>query len=696
MAEDFLVEIGTEELPPRRLRAFGRDFHERVVKAVSAAGLIDAGAASEWYCSPRRLAVLIPDVRSAEPDRVEERLGPAVTAAFDAGGKPTKAAEGFARSCGVAVDELKRRQTDKGERLAYRQQVNGRPAASVLAEAVATAVSGMSIPRRMRWGAGDAGFIRPVHWLVMLHGNEVVECELLGVAAGRETRGHRFHHPEPIKVTSPSDYAALLRKSGHVEVDDSAGHLAAVIQGQAIGAAQRAGGHAAEAPDLATEVAALVEWPVPIVGSFAADFLALPEEVVVAVLEGQQRYFPIRDADDQLMPHFVAIGNIDSRDPDAIRRGNERVVRPRLADAMFFWQTDLKTPLAKRAAELEEIVFQAGLGSLADKAQRIAALAAEVAPGDDVDAALLARAASLCKCDLVTDMVGEFPELQGIMGGHYAAADGEPAAVAEAIREHYLPQQSGDPIPASAIGQRLAIADKLDTIAGVFALGKRPSGDRDPFALRRAAAGIVRIALEAPLDIELAKLIGAAVAAQPVPVKDRAALIADIRAFILDRLRSQYDIRIDVVDAVLALELDNPADIDARITALAAFVDQPAAQSLAAANKRCANILRQADMTGDRSPKAEDLIEAAEVDLYDAIEASRDDVAARVAERDYKAALATLATLREPVDKFFDDVLVMDERADVRLNRLALLDSLHRLFSTTADWARIQVESERS
>ncbi|HET8553002.1 MAG TPA: glycine--tRNA ligase subunit beta [Gammaproteobacteria bacterium] len=694
MAEDFLVEIGTEELPPKRLRAFARDFHDRVVKAVSAAGLIDAGAVSEWYCSPRRLAVVIPDVRAGEPDRIEERLGPALAAAFDADGKPNKAAEGFARSCGVAVDALERRQTDKGERLAYRQQIEGRPAATVLAEAVAMAVSGMSIPRRMRWGAGDAGFIRPVHWLVMLHGNKVVECELLGVSAGRETRGHRFHHPEPIKVRSPAGYAALLRKSGHVEVDDSSGHLAAVIQEQAIGAAQRAGGRAVEAPDLATEVAALVEWPVPVVGSFPSDFLALPKEVVVAVLEGQQRYFPIRDADDKLVPHFVAIGNIDSRDPEAVRRGNERVVRPRLADAMFFWQTDLKTPLAERAAELEDIVFQAGLGSLADKAQRIAALAAEVAPpDDDVDAALLARAASLCKCDLVTDMVGEFPELQGVMGGHYAAAGGEPAAVAEAIREHYLPQQSGDPIPASAIGQRLAIADKLDTIAGVFALGKRPSGDRDPFALRRAAAGIVRIALEAPLDIELAKLIGAAVAAQPVPVEDKAALTADIRAFILDRLRSQYEIRIDVVDAVLALDLDNPADIDARITALAAFVDEPAAQSLAAANKRCANILRQADDTGNRSPKAQDLIEAAEVDLYEAIEASRDDVASLVDERDYKSALAKLATLREPVDRFFDDVLVMDERADVRLNRLALLDSLHRLFSQTADWARIQVEA---
>ncbi|HET6655331.1 MAG TPA: glycine--tRNA ligase subunit beta, partial [Gammaproteobacteria bacterium] len=576
-------------------------------------------------------------------------------------------------------------------RLAYQQHVAGRNAATVLSEAVTTAVAGMSIPRRMRWGANEASFIRPVHWLVMLHGNKVVDCEVLGVRAGRDSCGHRFHHPEPIAIEAPARYAAQLRDTGHVELDDFAGGLAANVQAQADAAARDAGGHAVRSPELAAEVAALVEWPVALVGSFAADFLSLPEEVVVAVLEGQQRYFPIRNGDGALMPHFVAISNIDSREPDAVRSGNERVVRPRLADAMFFWQTDLKTPLAARTSELEEIVFQAGLGSLADKARRIAVLAAKVAPADDVDTEQLARAATLCKCDLVTDMVGEFPELQGIMGGHYAAAGGESEAVAAAIREHYLPQQTGDAIPATALGRRLAIADKLDAIAGAFALGKRPSGDRDPFALRRAAAGIVRIALEAPLDLDLAALIGAAVAAQPVPVAEPAALTADIRAFILDRLRSHYQLRADVVDAVLALDLDNPADIDARITALAAFVDQPAAQSLAAANKRCANILRQATESIDQPPDAAQLIEAAEVGLYEAIEASRDDVANLVAARDYESALAKLATLREPVDRFFDDVLVMDERPAVRTNRLALLDSLHRLFTQTADWARIQV-----
>ncbi|HET7587393.1 MAG TPA: glycine--tRNA ligase subunit beta [Gammaproteobacteria bacterium] len=693
MSEDFLVEIGTEELPPKRLRVFARDFHDRIVKAVAGAGLIDAGAASEWYCSPRRLAVVLPAVRAGEPDRVEERLGPAVAAAFDADGTPTRAADGFARSCGVMVGELERRQTDKGERLAYRQSIAGRPAATVLAKAVATAVAGMSIPRRMRWGSGDAGFIRPVHWLVMLHGEQVVDCELLGVSAGRDSRGHRFHHPEPITIESPARYPAQLRDTGHVELDDSGGRLAVTVQDLADRAAQAGGGKAVRAAELAAEVAALVEWPVPVTGSFAADFLTLPEEVVVAVLEGQQRYFPIRDDKGKLMPHFVAISNIDSRDPDAVRRGNERVVRPRLADAMFFWQTDLSTPLEARTAQLEEIVFQAGLGSLADKAQRIGALAARLAPADDMGDALLARAAVLCKCDLVTDMVGEFPELQGVMGGHYAAAGGEPEAVAAAIREHYLPQQAGDPIPATPIGRRLALADRLDTIAGAFALGKRPSGDRDPFALRRAAAGIVRIALEAPLDLNLAEAIAAAVAAQPVPVDDKAALTAEIREFILERLRSHYDIRADVVDAVLALDLDNPADVDARITALAAFVDRPAAQALAAANKRCANILRQAVESADQPADPACLVEAAEVDLHEAIEASRDQVASFVGQRDYEAALTTLATLREPVDRFFDEVLVMAEDPTVRANRLALLDSLHGLFKQTADWARIQVET---
>ncbi|HET6724619.1 MAG TPA: glycine--tRNA ligase subunit beta, partial [Gammaproteobacteria bacterium] len=591
MAEDFLVEIGCEELPPKRLRTFARDFHDRVVKALKNAGLIDAGAATEWFCSPRRLAVRVPAVRAAEPDRVEERLGPAVAAAFGADGTPSKAAAGFARSCGVNVSELDRQQTPKGERLAYSQHVAGRPAAAVLAEAVTAAVAGMSIPRRMRWGASEESFIRPVHWLVMLHGEAVVECTLLGVRAGRVSYGHRFHHPEPIPIESPARYVEQLREDGRVELDDADGRLAIAIQRMADEAAQEAGAQAFSAPDLAAEVAALVEWPVPLVGTFPDDYLALPEEVVVAVLEGQQRYFPMRGADGRLASRFVAISNIESRDPDAVRGGNERVVRPRLSDAMFFWQTDLKTPLAARTADLDNIVFQAGLGSLADRAQRLAALAVEVAPAADVDTATLERAAQLCKCDLVTDMVGEFPALQGIMGGYYAAAGGEPEAVGAAIREHYLPQQTGDPAPATSYGQRLAIADKLDGIAGAFALGKRPSGARDPFALRRQAAGIVRIALEAGLEVNLPHLVAAALAAQPAPVADAAALGEEIRDFILDRLRSHYeanDVRVDVVEAVLALDLPGLLDSDARIQALSAFVDQPAAQALAAANKRCA------------------------------------------------------------------------------------------------------------
>lgn len=699
MPDDFLVEIGAEELPPRLLRTLARDFHDRVVQTLADARLIDPDAASEWVCSPRRLAVRVAAVREREPDTEQDRLGPALAAAFDADGEPTKAAEGFARSCGATVAQLERRETSKGERLAFRQVMEGRRAAEVLDEAVKNAIDRMSIPRRMRWGANDASFVRPVHWLVMLHGEMVIDSELLGVAAGRESRGHRFHHPEHIALDSPASYVQALRETGKVELDDAEGRLEARVQKLADDAATEAGGCTANSSTLAAEVAALAEWPVPLVGAFPEDYLKLPDEVVVAVLEGQQNYFPLRDARGQLLPRFIAFSNIESRDPDAVRRGNERVVRPRLADALFFWKTDRKTPLAARTAALDAVVFQAGLGSLADQAGRIGALAARVAPSHGVDTKTLQRAAALAKCDLMTDMVGEFPELQGVMGRYYAAADGESEAVAAAIGEQYRPQHANDPIPATPLGRRLAIADKLDTIAGAFALGKRPSGTKDPFALRRHAAGVIRIALEAPLDIDLVELIDAAVEAQPAKVDDGAALAADILAFMLDRLRGAYaanGIRGDIVEAVLAMNAHHrPVDIDARIQALSAFVDDPAALALAAANKRSANILRQAGARPTAAPNVELFREPSEKALYQAIENNRAGVSAHVARGNYTGALTDLATLREPVDRFFDDVMVMDEDVKIRANRLALLQSLHELFRLTADWARIQVQHER-
>lgn len=696
MGNAFLVELGTEELPPGRLRGFARDFHDRIIHHLVACGLMDAATDSHWYCSPRRMAVVVAKVRDSEPNRVSQRLGPSVKAAFDTQGTPTKAAQGFARSCGVAVADLEQRDTDKGTRLAFDLAITGRTAGVVLAEAVTTAVANMSIPRRMRWGDTSLGFIRPLHWLVMLHGTRVVECELFGVRAGAKTRGHRFHHPARFEVSAPDNYVTDLHDIGHVEVDDVHGRLGKLVLKLATDAADGAGGKIRASVTLATEIAALVEWPVPISGSFDKAYLQLPEEVIEAVLEGQQRYFPVRNGAGVLQPAFVAISNIASKNPDAVRAGNEKVIRPRLEDALFFWKNDVATALGDRITTLEKVVFQAGLGSLADKAERMVAITALLAKTSGADAAVLGRAARLCKCDLATDMVGEFASLQGIMGGYYATATGESGAVASAIRDHYLPLHADEAIPATLNGQCLAIADKLDTIAGTFALGNKPSGTKDPFALRRAATGIVRIILEARLTVPLAPLIGVALDNLPLEIDARYALGSEIKAFIFERLRRyvvEQGVRVDIVNAVLALNLDEPVDITARITALSRFAKQPAAQALAAAHKRSANILRKAEHNTASEVNQAQLQDRAEMALYRAIESNRDALTDLVTRQRYEEALGRLAKLREPVDLFFERVMVMDDDLALRANRLALLHALHGLFGTTADWSQIQVEA---
>jgi glycyl-tRNA synthetase beta chain len=692
---DLLVEIGTEELPPLALARLARAFNEHMHAGLESAGLRAADKRSDdYFYSPRRLAVRVREVAARQPDRIEERLGPAVAAAFRADGTPTPAAVGFARSCGVTVGALERRPTDKGERLAHVREVAGEAATELLPGIVRQALDRLPIPRRMRWGAGEAAFVRPVHWVVLLFGGKPVKGEILGVAAGAATRGHRFHHPGAIALRAAGDYERVLRKTGRVWPNDAAHGLNDEIAAQGHRAAAEVGGDlvdGARDSALVDEIAALVEWPVALVGGFDPAFLALPEEVIIAVLEGQQRYFPLRGKDGRLLAHFVAISNIESRDPDEVRRGNERVIRPRLADAKFFWESDRRTRLERRAKELTDIVFQEGLGSLADRTARIGALAVQVAPG--VETAAVERAALLCKCDLVTAMVGEFPALQGVMGRYYALADGEPQAVAAAIGEHYLPQKADDPLPATPAGQRLAIADKVDAIAGTFALGRRPTGDKDPFALRRQALGVLRIALEAPLDIDLAALIAAAIALQPIKVEDPRALGAEIYAFFMDRLRGYYaerGLRGDLVDAVLALELARPAEIDARLAALAAFVEAPDSQALAAANKRTANILRGATEAVPAAADPARLADPAEAALHAALTAKRNLVGGLIDRRDYAAALVELAQLRAPVDAFFDNVLVMTEDPAVRINRLALLGELQALFGRIADWSRIR------
>lgn len=692
----FLVEIGTEELPPKSLRILADAFLERFNALTVPQALQDerSAARNEVFCSPRRLAIHAPAVRLRQPDRQEERLGPALNAAFDSKNRPTKAAEGFAKSCGVTVSQLERRQTEKGERLAHTLRVKGKTAAELLPQIVAEALVRLPISKRMRWGAGEAEFVRPVHWVVLLLGTQVLKAEILGVKASNKTYGHRYHHPGAIALKHPEGYRKALAATGKVLVDDRAGTLTKKIATLVDQAAKRAGGKAQLGKALLEEVAALVEWPVPITGAFDEKFLTLPEEVIVAVLETQQRCFPLRDATGELLPKFVAISNIHSKQRAEVQRGNERVIVPRLTDAMFFWDSDRKSRLESRIPELDRVVFQKELGSYGDKSKRVAQLAAQIARAIGSDPKLAERAAQLCKCDLVTGMVGEFPELQGVMGGYYARYDGEPEEAARAIAEHYHPRFASDALPETKTGQALAVADKLDTVAGIFTIGQKPGGDKDPFGLRRAGLGLMRILVEQQLDLDLMQLITAALAVQPVR-RQQQTIADELFEFLLDRLRAYYleaGIRADVFEAVRVRRPVQPLDFQRRVQAVNAFLALPDATSLAAANKRIANILKQAGSVSTHRVDPERLREPAEKFLHGQIEQLQRDISPMLAAGDYTAALRKLATLRTPVDEFFNRVLVMDPDAELRANRLALLAQLSAMFLHTADLALIQTD----
>lgn len=695
--QTFLVEIGTEELPPKSLRALADAFLERFNALAVLQALQDERNATrnEFFCSPRRLAIHAPALRLCQPDRQEERLGPALNTAFDSENRPTKAAEGFAKSCGVTVGQLERRQTEKGQRLAYTLGIKGKTAAELLPQIVTEALAKLPIPKRMRWGAGEAEFVRPVHWVVMLLGTRTLKAEILSVRVGNQTYGHRYHHPGAIALKHPEGYRQALAATGKVLVEDRAGTLAKKIATLVNQAAKRVHGKAQLGKTLLEEVAALVEWPVPITGAFDEKFLALPEEVMVAVLETQQRYFPLRDAQGKLLPKFVAVSNIQSKRPAEVRRGNERVIVPRLTDAMFFWDNDRKSRLESHISELDRVVFQKELGSYGDKSKRVARLAARIAKEIGSDPKLAERAAQLCKCDLVTGMVGEFPELQGVMGGYYARHDGEPEEVVHATAEHYRPRFAGDALPETKTGQALAIADKLDTIAGIFTIGQKPTGDKDPFALRRAGLGLMRTIIEKQLPIVVAGYLREAVQTQPVQKGDQQKLIKETYEFLLDRLRSYFleaGIRADVYDAVRACNPGKPLEFQQRIQALNAFLALPEATSLAAANKRIGNILRQAGYTESKNVQDELLHEPAELALHEKLTKLDKDARELAHHGDYGRALKRLAALREPVDNFFDKVLVMDPDMALRNNRLALLQRIRESFLRIADISLLQVE----
>ena len=691
-ARDFLVEIGTEELPPKALRSLMEAFGESLRALVDEAHL-DHGTV-HVYASPRRLAVLIEALAGHQPDRRVDLKGPPVSVAFDDAGKPKPAAIAFAKKCGVAVEALGRESTDKGEWLVHSSTDPGKPAGELLPGLVETALASLPIPRRMRWGAGEAEFVRPVHWIVLLHGGDVIEATIMGIAAGRESQGHRFHAPGAVTIASPDAYLGALETSGHVIADFE--RRRSLVREGVDAAAREAGGSIVDGESLYDEVAALVEWPVPIVGAFDAGYLALPRETVISTLTGHQRYFPVAGDDGRLLPRFVTVANLESRDPEQVREGNERVIRPRLADAAFFWDSDRRRSLASRVATLGDVVYQQGLGSLRDKSERVAAIATAIAAELDTDPAPVRRAAELAKCDLLTGLVGEFPELQGTMGRYYATEDGEPEAVATAIGEHYLPRFAGDVLPATTAGRVLAVADKLDTLAGVFSIGKKPSGNRDPFGLRRAALGVVRILVECPLDIDLQATIRTAVDQQPAGRSQAGELADELYAFVTERLRRYFldrdtTLATETFDAVMARRPASLVDFERRLTAVQRFLELEQAASLAAANKRIANILRQAGEPEGLRVKAAALAEPAEKALFDALAAVREQVRPMLDARDYTKALATLAGLRETVDRFFDDVMVMADDEAVRNNRLALLGELRALFLEVADISRLSV-----
>jgi glycyl-tRNA synthetase beta chain len=700
---DFLVELGTEELPPKALHELETAFADGVKTGLAQAGLTHGDVQS--FATPRRIAVLVKRLASRQPEQNLKRRGPPVTAAFDASGQPTRAATAFAESCGVPVSALQRLEEGKGQFLFFIGTKPGTATVALLPGIVQASLDALPIPKRMRWGAGEAEFVRPVHWLLMLYGKDVVPATVLGVSSGNITRGHRFMAPKDIRITSPATYEKALRDRGKV-IARFAERRDAIAAG--VSTAATVGGEGARAVSddaLLDEVTALVEWPVPITAQFEARFLDLPREVLISTLQDHQRYFPIEDAAGELTSWFVTVSNIESRDPAQVRAGNERVVRPRLADAAFFWEQDRKTPLSARREGLDKVTFQAKLGSLGDKTKRVRALAGEIAANlhkGDTSAnepnvrAAAERAAELCKCDLLTALVGEFPELQGVMGGYYALADGESPDVAAAVREHYLPRGAGDALPSTEVGVAVSVADKLDTLAGIFAIGQKPTGARDPFGLRRAAIGILRTLIEKQLDVDLRGLIERAVALQPV----QGERVADeMYEYVLERLRAYYldaapapgskPITTEMFDAVLATQPRSPLDFDARLRALSAFLDLPESSRLTAANKRIANILRKSESTADGDVDVEALREPAEVRLFDAIRGLRESVATATARREYTSALGQLAQLRPAVDGFFDQVMVMAEDPKLRANRLAMLAGLRGLFGGVADLSRL-------
>jgi len=685
---DLLVEIGTEELPPKALQRLSKSFSSEIIAGLKNAELTCGEI--KTYAAPRRLAVWIQAVALQQADKNIERRGPALTAAFDDSGNPTKAAQGFAQSCGVSVDDLDRMENKKGSWLCFRSEQKGAAARELLPSIISDALAKLPIPKRMRWGAGDAEFVRPVHWVVLLHGDDIVPAKILNISASNQTRGHRFHHPETLTILEPSSYATLLEERGYVIADFE--QRKEIVRKQVIAKGQELGGEAVIDVDLLDEVTALVEWPVSLAGRFEEKFLEVPHEALISTMEDNQKYFSVVDGKGSLLPHFITVANIESTDPGKVIEGNERVIRPRFSDAAFFWEQDRKQTLESRIESLKSVTFQKKLGSLQDKSERVQILASEIAASIGADVEQARRAAQLCKCDLMTDMVGEFPKLQGIAGRYYAQHNGESEAVATALEEQYLPRQAGDSLPSNGVAQSLALADRIDTLMGIFGIGQKPTGARDPFALRRASLAVLRILIEGELDLDLQSLLQTAESSLQGKIETEQAG-EDCLDYILDRLKAYYldqDISADVIDAVMAQRPTRPLDFNHRIQAVNTFRKLPEAESLAAANKRIRNILRKVDGVIPNDIDSKLLVESAEKNLFENVHALEADVSVLFDEGKYEPALSRLAGLREPVDTFFDEVMVMSDDIVLKNNRLALLNKLGNLFLRAADLSRLQ------
>lgn len=685
--DDLLIEIGTEELPPKALNKLSNAFTKGVVDGLKKAGFeINA---VESFAAPRRLAVLIKSISASQPDREVERKGPNLKAAFDAEGKPTKAVMGFAKSCGVEVSDLQQQDTDKGAWLVFKATEKGQALSAIIENIINQSLAKLPIPKRMRWGSNDMEFVRPVHWVVLMHGDKVIDAQVMGLKTAATTLGHRFHSTGKLTLKSASEYKETLLNQGFVIADFE--ERKQKIKQQVIDAGKSLKGEAVLDEDLLDEVTALNEWPIAVAGEFEEKFLAVPAEALIKTMQDNQKYFPVRDAAGELKNYFITISNIDSKTPEKVKAGNERVVRPRLADAMFFWNQDQKQPLEAFNGALEKVVFQAKLGTVADKTRRVAQLAETIAIQLGANVDYVKRAALLSKCDLMTDMVGEFASLQGVMGKRYAQIAGEPADVASALDEQYMPRGASDDTASTATGQILSISDKLDTLVGIFSIGQKPTGEKDPYALRRASLGVLRTIIERQLDLDLKQLISASATLLADKV-DASKVEQEVFDYIIERLRAYYldrGITTDVFEAVSALSPSRPLDFDKRIKAVTAFSVLAEAESLAAANKRVGNILKKSDSGSTQSVDERLLTEDAEKQLYKALTTLSKVVEPMFDQGDYETALSKLSSLRDPVDAFFDTVMVMADDEAVKNNRIALLNSMNQLFLRAADLSRL-------